>query len=82
MTCNGYGGSTDMGEYRTKRNGEISTGMIAMTVEACPTPKGVLEQEAAYVEMLRAATRYRVFEDRLEIEIASDVTTLVFDKVE
>jgi heat shock protein HslJ len=78
MTCNGYGGSPDRGGYRTKKNGEISTGLIAMTVEACPTPKGVLEQEAAYVEALRAATRYRVIEDRLEILDASGTTTLVF----
>jgi heat shock protein HslJ len=78
MTCNGYGGSPDRGGYRTKKNGEISMGLIAMTVEACPTPKGVLEQEAAYVEALRAATRYRVSEDRLEILDASGAPTLVF----
>jgi len=79
MTCNGYGGSPDRGGYRTTKNGELGTGMIAMTVEACPTPKGVLEQEAAYVEALRAATRYRVSEDRLEMLDASGATTLVFE---
>jgi heat shock protein HslJ len=78
MTCNGYGGSPDMGGYRTKKNGDMSTGLIAMTVEACPTPQGVLEQEAAYIEALRAATRYRVVEGRLEILDASGATTLVF----
>jgi heat shock protein HslJ len=78
MTCNGYGGSPDRGGYRATKGGEISTGMLAMTVEACPTPKGVLEQEAAYVEALRAATRYRVVEGSLEIEDAAGAIKLVF----
>ena len=71
---------TTTGGYRMTKDGEISTGVLAMTVKACPTSKGMLEQEAVYVEALRGAARYRLIGDHLEIEDASGATTLVFSQ--
>ena len=65
MTCNGYGGSPD-------------TGPLAVTVQLCATPKGVMEQEAAYVDALLKAARYRVVDDRLEIDDETGETILIF----
>ena len=51
--------------------------MLAVTVQDCPTPKGVMEQEAAYIDALHGAARYRLLGDCLEIEDAAGETMLV-----
>jgi heat shock protein HslJ len=80
MTCNGYGGGPDSGGYSSTTKGKFEIPMLAVTVQYCPTPEGVMEQEAAYIETLRAAVQYRVIENRLELLDSSGATTLVFDK--
>jgi heat shock protein HslJ len=44
----------------------------------CPSPKGVMAQEGAYVEALSSAAAYRRTGERLEVEDAAGETTLVF----
>lgn len=82
MTCNGYGGGPDSGAYTASEESEIRIPMLAMTAQGCPSPKGLMEQEAAYIEALHAAARYRMSGDRLEIENGAGETTLVFARAE
>ncbi len=44
---------------------------------ACLDPAGVMEQEAHYLELLAAITRYRIYGDRLWLD-AGDGQALVF----
>ncbi len=78
MTCNGYGGGRDSGKYIATDDGSLTIPMIAVTLQLCSEPKGLMEQEAAYIEALQDAASYRVTGDRLEIANAAGETTLVF----
>ena len=78
MTCNGYGGGRDSGKYIATDDGSLTIPMIAVTLQLCSEPEGIMEQEAAYIEALRSAAAYRVVDDRLEIANAAGETTLVF----
>jgi heat shock protein HslJ len=79
MTCNGYGGGPDSGKYIATDDGTLTLPRpIAVTVQDCPTPQGIMEQEAAHIEALRNAATYRVVDDRLEISNTAGETTLVF----
>lgn len=78
MTCNGYGGGRDSGKYIATDDGTFTIPQIAVTVQLCSTPEGVMEQEAAYIDALRGAAAYRVIDGRLEIDDAAAETVLVF----
>jgi heat shock protein HslJ len=79
MGCNGYGGGPDSGKYTATDDGTLTIPhQIAVTVQLCSTPEGIMEQEAAYIEALRSATSYRVLDDRLEIDNAAGETILIF----
>jgi len=79
MGCNGYGGGPDSGKYTATDDGTLTIPHeIAVTVQLCSEPKGIMEQEAAYIEALRSAAAYWVMDDRLEIANAVGETTLVF----
>lgn len=79
MTCNRYGGTPDTGRYTATDDGTLMLpGLLAVTVQLRSTPKGVMEQEAAYVETLREAATYRRVDDRLEIDDVAGETILIF----
>ena len=83
MTCNGYGGGPDSGKYMATDDGTLTLPYpIAVTVQDCPSPEGIMEQEAAYIEDLWSAASYRVVDDRLEIGNAAGETSLVFARKE
>jgi heat shock protein HslJ len=75
--CNGYGS-----EYTAADEGKLAISMIQITLQACLSPEGVMEQESAYTEALVNAVAYRVMGDRLEIEDAGGEVTLVFVRKE
>jgi heat shock protein HslJ len=79
MTCNNYGGGPDSGKYTATDDGRLAIPQLAVTVQLCSEPEGIMEQEAAYIEALHDAATYRVTGDRLEIADASGRTTLVFE---
>ena len=54
MTCNGYGGGFDSGRYKARDDG-ILTLPLAVTLQLCSSPKGIMEQEEAYIEALQSA---------------------------
>jgi heat shock protein HslJ len=76
--CNAYGGGRDSGKYTAADGGILTIAQIAITLQDCHTPEGIMQQEATYVEALRDAAAYQVADDRLEISNAADETTLVF----
>jgi heat shock protein HslJ len=83
MGCNGYGGGPDSGKFIVTDDGTLTIPhQIAVTVQLCSTPEGVMEQEAAYIEVLRSVASYRVVDDLLEIDNAAGETTLVFARRE
>jgi heat shock protein HslJ len=79
MTCNQYGGGPDSGMYTATDHGKLSIPQLAVTVQLCTEPEGVMEQEAAYIAALHDAATCRVTDGRLEIADASGGTVLVFE---
>jgi heat shock protein HslJ len=80
MTCNLYGGGPDSGKYTVTDDGSLTLpGGLAVTVQLCSEPEGIMEQEATYIEALRDAAAYRIVDGHLEIVDASGETTLVFE---
>ena len=72
MGCNGYGGGPDSGQYMATDEGGLTIiPLLPVTVQLCSTPKGIMEQEAAYIEALQSAAAYRVVDNRLEIDNAA-----------
>jgi heat shock protein HslJ len=82
MTCNGYGGGPDSGKYAATDDGTLTILQLAVTVQLCSSPKGVMEQEKAYIEALHNAATYRVIDDHLEIADASGKVMLVYTRAE
>ena len=79
MNCNGYGGTTDTGSYLATDDGVFAfPDLLAVTVQLCSTPEGVMEQESAYIEALLSAAAYQVTGERLEFRNEAGETTLVF----
>jgi len=70
--CNTYGGSYTASEDSLRLNGVYATEM------GCMEPKGILEQETAYLDALNAAARYRVDDDRLEVYDEAGAQILAF----
>lgn len=71
--CNAYGG-----EYVVTDEGSLSVPVMAITAQGCVEPEGVMEQEAAYTEILQKGGAYSLEEDRLELHDAEGNVTLVF----
>jgi len=69
--CNRYTGT-----YDTQRRG-VQFGPLASTKKACVDPKGVMEQESAFLATLRTAARVRVEGDRLELRRADRAIAVV-----
>jgi heat shock protein HslJ len=80
--CNTYGGGADSGNYVATEEGTLEIPEIARTVMLCASPEGVMEQESAYIEALTDAHGYQLSDDRLEIQDAAAVTTLVYARQE
>jgi heat shock protein HslJ len=79
MTCNGYGGGPDSGKYIATDDGALALGeYFAVTVQLCSEPKGIMEQEEAYIDALLSAESYHVVDDRLEMSNAAGQIILVF----
>ena len=53
--CNGYGGGPTSGRYTATKKGALDIPILAINVELCPSPEGVMEQEKAYVTALISA---------------------------
>jgi heat shock protein HslJ len=74
--CNTYRGSYAASDDSLRPSGAYWTEM------ACPEPKGIMDQEKAYLDALTEAARYRVEGDRLEVQNAIGETILVYVRQE
>lgn len=79
--CNHYGGGPDSGGYSVSDR-SIEIGQLAITLMECLDPKGVMDQEAAYLNALANATTYRLEADTLTLQNADGATILSFQRVE
>lgn len=70
--CNSYGGAY------TASGGTIAVSEIASTLMACGEPQGVMEQEGAYLNLLRSAISYQLAGDHLTLGTADNPSALVF----
>lgn len=73
--CNRYGA-----DYLAADDGSLSHPNLAVTLELCPGPEGVMEQEQAYVDALSRAAAYRLSEDRLELQDAAGRALMVYER--
>ena len=81
MGCNGYGGSSDGGKYRATSDGTFALDLpLAVTLQLCNEPEGIMEQEDAYIEALKNAIHYRIIGSQLEIENEVGETILIFKR--
>jgi heat shock protein HslJ len=70
--CNTYGGSYTASDDSFRLSGVYATEM------ACMEPRGIMEQEQAYLSALNAAARYGVDGDRLEVYDEGGAQILLF----
>jgi heat shock protein HslJ len=69
------GGSAGCNNFRggyTVDGNTIAIGPLATTRMMCPTPEGVMEQEAEFVAALESAATYRIDGNQLELRTADD----------
>jgi len=79
MDCNLYGGSPDGGKYRAAGDGTLTLILpLAVTVQLCTEPEGIMEQEAAYIEALMNTTNFRTVDNHLEIDDEDGEIILIF----
>jgi len=64
--CNYYGGGPDSGAYSTS-NGRFSMDMLAVTVQLCLEPNGIMDQEERYLAAFRLITAYQVTDVELKL---------------
>ena len=74
VTCNSYSGT-----YQTTGK-EIKIGPLATTMRECIGVDGIMEQEAAFLTAMEAATQFRLQGDTLEMFDAQGATILVFKR--
>ena len=80
--CNAYGGGPDSGKAIATSDGTLTIPQLAVTVQLCSSPEGVMEQEKAYIEALTKAAAYQVFDHRLEIADPSGKVMLGYTRFE
>jgi heat shock protein HslJ len=73
--CNRYGG-----QYKVADEGSLRLVEIAVTAMECEAPEGVMDQEQAYLEALRAVESYELPDGRLELRDTAGQTVLVYDR--
>jgi heat shock protein HslJ len=75
--CNHYGG-----RYAAANQGALSFTEFTVTAQACESPQGVMEQEAAYIEAINAVTGYQTNADLLELRDDSGAVNLIYERKE
>jgi heat shock protein HslJ len=81
MGCNGYGGSPDSGKYRVTTDGTFSLILpIAVTVQSCSEPEGIMEQETAYIEALKNVAHFQIKYERLDLKNEIGEKILIFTR--
>ena len=66
--------------YKATEDGALMYPNIMITEKDCAMPKGVMQQEQTYIQILRSAVTYRIVDDSLELDNAGGQTILVFTR--
>jgi heat shock protein HslJ len=80
MVCNGYGGSPDRGSYQVNHQGAFEIDFLAVTVQLCAEPEGLMEQESEYIDLLLSARSFEFVENRLVLEDEAGGSFLEFHR--
>ena len=80
MTCNSYGGGPDSGKYAATADGSLEVSQLAVTVQLCTEPDGIMQQEQAYIDTLQQVRAYRSADDRLELYDEAGDSILGFER--
>ena len=75
--CNNYGG-----KFAARKGGILKISEMAVTVQLCQQPAGIMQQERTYVDALNRIAAYRLSGDRLELQDAAGETILVYTRQE
>jgi heat shock protein HslJ len=78
MVCNGYGGSPDRGSYQVGKQDAFEVNFLAVTVQLCAEPEGLMEQESEYIDLLLSARSFELIENRLVLENEASGSFLEF----
>ncbi|MCC7361517.1 MAG: META domain-containing protein [Anaerolineales bacterium] len=78
MTCNQYGNGPDSGDFTATDAGDFQINLLAVTVQLCTEPAGLMEQEEAYITALQAAKHYAITGDVLALSDADGQVTLTY----
>ena len=73
--CNSYGGS-----YSTGRGNSLELKEVAITLQACLEPEGVMDQEQVYTSNLFKAAFFQLEEDQLELLDSDKNVLLVYTR--
>jgi heat shock protein HslJ len=80
MGCNGYGGSPDSGSYQVNNRGAFEIDFLAVTVQLCAEPEGLMEQESEYIDLLLSVRSFQLNENQLVLEDEAGGSFLEFHR--
>lgn len=75
------GCNTLAGKYAAADSGTLSFSELERTMELCPEPEGLMEQEEVYVNALVSTATYWLSESRLELLDATGQVVLVYERL-
>lgn len=76
--CNRYGGGPDSGGYWATSSGELRVPVVAVTLNVCTAPVGIMEQEWHFLDDLNQITRYERADQSLTLLDADGTVRLEF----
>jgi heat shock protein HslJ len=80
MGCNGYGNSFDSGKYTAMSDGSFMLEPpLAVTVQFCEEPEGIMEQESAYIDVLMNVAGFQIIGTRLKFVDETGNIILVYE---
>jgi formylglycine-generating enzyme required for sulfatase activity/heat shock protein HslJ len=76
--CNYYGGGPGSGGYATTDDGNLKFLSFEVTLIGCP--ESIAAQEKAYIDALASVRFYRLVDNRLELQDATDEVVLIYTR--
>ena len=77
--CNGYASQPESGGILVKEDGSLDLeDRIGHTLALCSRPRGIMEQEQRYLELVPKFDRYRIYGELLIVHTRDDVVLLFY----
>ena len=75
--CNSYASQPESGGYLVNDDGSIDIrDDISRTLELCPNPSGIIEQEERYLELVPTFERFQIYGNLLVVHTVNDLVLL------